>query len=99
MIHTDLTLTPRDASDSRYYLPVAAQKAGIILDQIVDHAILHKSVDARGREIVVNMRVALFMDGDEREDIAAKYNYKDVSDKPSVVVVGMGPAGLLRRCD
>ncbi|MBR4324910.1 MAG: NAD(P)/FAD-dependent oxidoreductase [Bacteroidales bacterium] len=94
MIHTDLTLTPRDASDSRYYLPVAAQKAGIILDQIVDHAILHKSVDARGREIVVNMRVALFMDGDEREDIAAKYNYKDVSDKPSVVVVGMGPAGL-----
>nr|MCR5454828.1 NAD(P)/FAD-dependent oxidoreductase [Bacteroidales bacterium] len=94
MIHIDLTLTPRDASDSQYYLPLAAQKAGINIDQIVSHAIVHKSVDARGRDIVFNMRVALFMDGDTREDIKSKYHYSDVSAKPSAVVVGMGPAGL-----
>ena len=94
MIHTDLTLTPRDASDSQYYLPQAAKSAGIDMGRITSHAILHKSVDARGRDIVVNMRVALFIDGEHPEDIASKYNYRDVSNKPSVVVVGMGPAGL-----
>ena len=94
MIHTDLTLTPRDASDSQYYLPQAAKSAGIDMGRITSHAILHKSVDARGRDIVVIMRVALFVDGEHPEDIASKYNYRDVSNKPSVVVVGMGPAGL-----
>lgn len=94
MIHTDLTLTPRDASDSRYYLPEAAKKAGINIDQIVSHAIERKSLDARGRDIVVNMRVTLFEEGDTRDDISSRYNYRDVSSRPSVVVVGMGPAGL-----
>ena len=94
MIQTDLTLTPRDASDSQYYLPLAAKSAGINKDDISSHAILHKSVDARGRDIVVNMRVALFVGGEQKENIADKYHYHDVSGKPSVVVVGMGPAGL-----
>ena len=94
MIQTDLILTPRDASDSQYYLPQAAKSAGIDIKEISSHAILHKSVDARGRDIIVNMRVALFLNGEKPEDIAAKYNYSDVSGKPSVVVVGMGPAGL-----
>ncbi len=94
MIQTDLTLTPRDASDSQFYLPLAAKSAGINKDDISSHAILHKSVDARGRDIVVNMRVALFVGGEQKENIADKYQYHDVSGKPSVVVVGMGPAGL-----
>ena len=94
MIQTELILTPRDASDSQYYLPQAAKSAGIDIKEISSHAILHKSVDARGRDIIVNMRVALFLNGEKPEDIAAKYNYSDVSGKPSVVVVGMGPAGL-----
>ena len=94
MIQTDLILTPRDASDSQYYLPQAAKSAGIDIKEISSLAILHKSVDARGRDIIVNMRVALFLNGEKPEDIAAKYNYSDVSGKPSVVVVGMGPAGL-----
>ena len=94
MTQTELTLSPRDASDSKYYLPIAAKSAEIDINDICSHAILHKSVDARGRDIIVNMRVALFLQGEKPEDISAKYNYKDVSDKPSVVVVGLGPAGL-----
>ncbi|MBP5682194.1 MAG: NAD(P)/FAD-dependent oxidoreductase [Bacteroidales bacterium] len=94
MTQTDLTLTPRDASDSAYYLPIAAKKAGVDIERITSHAIVHKSVDARGRDIVVNMKVSLFLDGEKPEDIASKYDYKDVSGKPSVIVVGMGPAGL-----
>ncbi len=94
MTQIDLILSPQEASDSRYYLPIAARKAGMDAGQVVSHAILHRSVDARGRDIIVNMRIALMVDGDEKEDIASKYVYGDVSGKSSVVVVGMGPAGL-----
>ncbi|MCQ2253378.1 MAG: NAD(P)/FAD-dependent oxidoreductase, partial [Bacteroidales bacterium] len=94
MLQTDLILTPKEASDSALYLPLAARSASVDPKEITSHAILRKSIDARGHDIIVNMRVALFMNGEQPEDIASRYVYADVSQKPAVVVVGMGPAGL-----
>ncbi len=93
MQQIDLILTPQEASDSALYLAKAAQVAGVSASEISAHAILSKSIDAR-RNIIVNMRVALFLNGEQPGNIADKYVYADVSNKPAVVVVGMGPAGL-----
>ena len=40
------------------------------------------------------MRHSLFLHGEKSPELSEKYQYNDVSGKPSVVVVGMGPAGL-----
>ena len=93
MQQIDLILTPQEASDSSLYLAKAAQVAGVQSSEITAHAILSKSIDAR-RNIIINMRVALFLNGEQPANIAGKYIYTDVSGKPAVVVVGMGPAGL-----
>lgn len=94
MQQVDLILTPHDASSSEFYLPMAAKSLGINLSDISSHSVVRKSIDARGREIIVNQRIAVFLNGEKPEDISLKYNYSDVSAKPSVVVVGTGPAGL-----
>lgn len=94
MQQVDLILTPHDASDSKFYLSKAAKILGVQTSDITSHSITKKSIDARGRDIIVNMRLSLFLHGEKSPELSEKYQYNDVSGKPSVVVVGMGPAGL-----
>jgi len=94
MQQIDLILTLKEAADSALYLAKAAQMAGVSASEITSHAITRKSIDARGHDIIINMRVALFLSGEQPENIASRYVYADVSQKPVAVVVGMGPAGL-----
>lgn len=94
MIQTELTLSPYEAHDSQLYLPLACKKAGIAPQDIADHRITHKSIDARGREITVNLTVALYTHDEKPEDISARYKYNPVKGDRSCVVVGSGPAGL-----
>lgn len=94
MIEVDLVLTPKEASDRDFYIKRAAAVAGLDFQRVSDWQILKKSIDARGRDILVNLKLGLYADGEKCEDFSLKYVYKDVSDKPSVAVIGAGPAGL-----
>lgn len=73
---TTLKLTPEQAADPR---------------RLKGYRIIKKSIDARGRQIWVNLTVEP-SNGTVRYE--NDYNYHDVSNKPSVVIVGAGPAGL-----
>ncbi|WP_320019722.1 hypothetical protein [Labilibaculum manganireducens] len=52
----DIVLSPKDASDKKYYLPILAKKLGVNVSQIHGIKILRKSIDARRRNILVNLR-------------------------------------------
>ncbi len=94
MTTVDLVLTPYQAFDKDNFLPIAAQKAGFDVSDIQDFKIIHKSVDARGRDITINLKISLFTGFEKPQNIAENYHYQNVENSPEVVVVGAGPAGL-----
>ncbi len=90
----DIVLGPKDASDEKYYKPILAKKMGISSSQIRGIKILRKSVDARRRNILINLRFQVACDEDLPQSEDAKFEYSKVDGKDKVIVVGAGPAGL-----
>lgn len=56
--------------------------------------VLKKSIDARHSTIFVNLTLRVYINETPEDDVFPHLDYPDVSDKPTVVVVGAGPAGL-----
>ncbi len=56
--------------------------------------ILKKSIDARQRNVYVNLQVRAYVNEYPQEDAFQRTEYPYVGDKQQVVVVGEGPAGL-----
>lgn len=95
-----LRLSPEEASDEQYYLPIVAKKLGLDRKSISSIRILRRSVDARKKQIWINVLVRVAI-GDERiHEVSSNYEYPDVSKCKQVVIVGAGPAGLFAalRC-
>lgn len=56
--------------------------------------VLKRSIDARQRNIFINLKVRAYINELPKDDEIIKTHYPDVSRAQSVVVVGAGPAGL-----
>ena len=56
--------------------------------------ILKRSIDARKRQVMVNLSVRVYVNEKPQDDIYQRIEYQNVASKPAVVVVGAGPAGL-----
>lgn len=90
----NLVLTPKQASDKQYYLPIVAQQLRVSPSQIAFISVTRRSIDARSRNVKVNLGVRVFVDEAIPEPAGANFCYNDVSSKDEVVIVGAGPAGL-----
>ena len=55
---------------------------------------LRRSIDARNRNIKVNITLEAYIHEDPPPLLAFQKNYPDVSKSPSAVIVGAGPAGM-----
>jgi len=55
---------------------------------------LKRSVDARGRQVKVNVELEIFVDELPSQIIAFKKNYPNVSNAKQAIIIGAGPAGL-----
>ena len=55
---------------------------------------LKRSIDARHRDIFVNLKVRVYINEVPHDDEYIKTEYLDVSHSPRVIVVGAGPGGL-----
>ncbi len=89
----DVVLSPREASDEKYYRPILAKKIKISLNKITEIQILRKSVDGRRKQIKINIRFRVAVN-EQLPPMGKIFNYSDVSNAPKVIVVGAGPAGL-----
>jgi uncharacterized FAD-dependent dehydrogenase len=90
----DIVLSPKDASDEKYYKPILAKKIGVTSAEINGIKILRKSVDARRRNILINLRFQVACDEDLPQSEDSQFEYSNVEGKNKVIVVGAGPAGL-----
>ncbi|MCD7962697.1 MAG: FAD-binding protein [Rikenellaceae bacterium] len=88
-----ITLSPKQASDTKYYLPIAASKARISVENIAFSRVIKRSVDARSKSVKVNLTLQIFEDNENKPD-PVNFEYGDVKHGQPAVIIGAGPAGL-----
>jgi uncharacterized protein len=93
MTEIELRLSPTEAHDAVAVKQAAAHKLGLSENKITDIHILRRSIDARGRDAVFQLRLAVYTEGVHQPEPALLSAFKDVSEASSVIIVGAGPAG------
>ncbi|MGZ9125782.1 MAG: FAD-dependent oxidoreductase [Candidatus Binatia bacterium] len=88
----ELVLTPQEAFDEALFVAVLYKKLSIPRDGSLAVLPLKRSVDARGRNIVVRVQYDIV----ERANMPPRRSkdYPSVHGKDPVVIIGSGPAGL-----
>ena len=88
-----LRITPRDAYNEQSIRHYVAREQGWDERTITCVRTLKRSIDARQREIFVNLTVRVYINEQPEEEFIP-IEYHDVSERPQVIVVGAGPGGL-----
>ena len=88
----ELVLTPQEAFDEALFVAILYKKLSIPRDGSLAVLPLKRSVDARGRNIVVRVQYDIV----ERANMPPRRpkDYPSVHGKDPVVIIGSGPAGL-----
>ena len=90
-----LRVTPRTAASMGDIAPHLAKHNDISAQSIQGIRILKRSIDARQRNVVVNLKVRVYIDEPMTDDyLVPPIEYKPVDGKRQAIVVGMGPGGL-----
>ena len=71
-----------------------ADEQGIDVRTIYGVRILKRSIDARQRQIYVNLKVRVYVNEQPTDDEYVRTEYPNVEGRPQVIVVGAGPGGL-----
>ena len=71
-----------------------ADEYGFDVRTIFGVRILKRSIDARQRQIFVNLKVRVYINEQPHDDEYIRTEYPNVEGKPQVIVVGAGPGGL-----
>jgi uncharacterized protein len=89
-----LNLNPAAASDEAAIRKISASLAGIDQSEISSLRIIKRSVDARKKNIRVNLTVEVFTGEDSEIPDISPFKPLNVSRSKEVIIVGAGPAGL-----
>lgn len=87
-------VSPEVASQEENIKQFIAREKGIDQRTIFHLRVLKRSIDARQRNIFVNLTVRVYINETPDDDAFRHTVYPDVSSAPRVVVVGAGPGGL-----
>ncbi len=88
-----LVLSPRQAADAKFYTAQVARRMGIREDEIALVRVVKRSIDARQRQIKVNLSLEVYVDREPQPD-PVHFDYPSVAGRTEVIIVGSGPAGL-----
>lgn len=89
-----LRVPPEVAANEQRLKHYLVHEKGLDARDITATRILKRSIDARQRTVFVNLHVRVYLNELPQEDEFENIVYPHVADKPQVVVVGAGPAGL-----
>ena len=90
----DVRVIPQVAASEQNLVAYLADEYGFDRRTVKSVRVLRRSIDARQRRVVVNLKVRLYINELPTDEAYEQTIYGDVSDKPAVVVVGEGPGGL-----
>ena len=89
-----LRILPEQAAREQSLKTYISREKGLDIRTINAVRVLKKSIDARQRTIYVNVKVQVFINEVPDTKEYTPTEYKNVSGKPQVIVVGAGPGGL-----
>ena len=95
MVHQYLLrINPKTASNEENLKRYVAKHHGLDYEDITAVRVLRKSIDARQKNIAINLKVDVYVGEPAPETEYIPTHYPDVSSAKQAVVVGAGPAGL-----
>jgi uncharacterized protein len=89
-----INLDPAAAADENAIRKIASSLSGIVPSEVMALRVIKRSVDARKKNIRINLTVEVFSGKDPAIPEIVPFYPTDVSHKQEVIVVGAGPAGL-----
>ena len=89
-----IRVVPEVAAQEDRLKAYLADEQGIDVRTIFGVRILKRSIDARQRQIYVNLKVRVYVNEQPHDDEYVKTEYPNVEGRPAVIVVGAGPGGL-----
>ena len=89
-----IRVLPKQASSEYNIIQAVSQEYAIDLSSIKAIRVLKRSIDARQRQVMINMQLKVYINEIPTDDEYIHTYYGDVSDKSPVIIVGAGPAGL-----
>ena len=89
-----IRVVPEVAAQEDRLKAYLADEQGIDVRTIFGVRILKRSIDARQRQIYVNLKVRAYVNEQPHDDEYVKTVYPNVEGRQAVIVVGAGPGGL-----
>ena len=89
-----LRVVPEVAATEHKLTEVVATHTGLNQKRICGTRIIRRSIDARQRQVMVNLTVRCWVDEPMAEEAFQRVEYPNVEGKTQVIVVGAGPGGL-----
>lgn len=89
-----LVLEPEIAFDQELFQQSVKKTLAIPSEAPAHIRAIKRSIDARGRQVKVNVEAEVFIDKKPTPLIAYQRNYKNVSHAPQAIIIGAGPAGM-----
>ena len=89
-----IRVTPQVAYSEQNIADYVSREIGIDRRTITHVRVLKKSIDARQRQIYVNLTLRIYINEEPADEAYVRTEYPDVSKAPQVIVVGEGPCGL-----
>lgn len=90
-----IRVEPRTASSVEEIAHYFASEHGISQSRIKGVRILRRSIDARQRRVMVNLKIRVYIDEPMKKDfLVSPIEYKEVAGSKRAIVVGAGPGGL-----
>jgi len=90
-----IRILPSGAEDEDFLRNAISQTVACDPASITGYRILKKSIDARGRQVWVQLTIQVFIDEPFEDLLLTPFHFKDVTNaKKKAIVIGAGPAGL-----
>jgi uncharacterized protein len=90
----ELVLWPEEAFDESRFPGVLYEKLSIKDDGSVFITPLKRSIDARGKKVLVRFQCAILSRAEHEASVQFTKSYQDVRKARQILIVGSGPAGL-----
>ena len=89
-----LRVLPQVAASDAAIRTCLVEEQGVNARQLQGFRVIRRSIDARQRQIFVNLTVRCWLDEPMAEEAFQRTEYPNVEGRPQVIVVGAGPGGL-----
>lgn len=90
----NIVVSPAQAHDMLVLKKIVSENLKIDVARIHQLVIIRRSIDARNSNIRFNLGINVYIDEPMPISEKKQYLYPDISNRPPVIIVGAGPAGL-----